>query len=212
MISIDPFGSTNLVQDTLEALFQDLNDINLENLFTFWLTLNNLPAQAQTTSTACQFPLKPASIHYMLDTLSNYPFMTVKLWHLTFKVLGILLNGIQSTTEFDPLLYKLVLRYMRSNASGHQSSLSDEKVLMGDECNQAFIDFLQKLVDRKSSASSSSTRLSLFNILNQLIDRSEIATIENRSIDSQVAFVEFIIDQQAVQGEPIIGKISISIF
>jgi hypothetical protein len=255
--SVKSSSSIGIIQQTLENLFQDLTNINLESLLTFWLTLSssddlvsvNSPAPTTTNSTPTTslsplllspplipvtttsatstslLVLKDSTISYLLETLCTYPFMTVKLWFLTFKILLSLLSTTTTTTtnllssrQNETLLYKLVLKYL--NAGGEQNNqqqANDERTLSGDECNQAFIDFLHKLTTLSTTTTSTVpetttatndnyltnsrfNQTGLFSILNKLIDTTTssdyIYNNNSRSIDSQVAFIEFLLAQQ----------------
>jgi len=86
-------SSIHLLQQTIESLFQDLSKVNIENLLTFWLTLSasesELNGREPSSPSLC---LQEETINYLLDTLIDYPFMTVKLWYLTFKMFTALLH------------------------------------------------------------------------------------------------------------------------
>ena len=199
-------NSISLIQQTLESLFQDLSNINLENLLTFWLTLNNSDLNASTSSlantlpassSACLFQIKDSTINYLLDTLCAYPLMTVKLWHLTFRTLVLLFGSVTSPTSDaanEPLLYRLVLKYLR------EPSVQDDRLLMGDECNQAFVDFLGRLVAAADQAKK--VHSNLFGILNKLIDSESSGAMANcaRCLDSQVAYVDFLLSLPSQPG------------
>jgi baculoviral IAP repeat-containing protein 6 len=187
-------GSINLIQNTLETLFQDLKNVNLENLLTFWLTLTNND-DLTTDINSQTFHLKEDTFNYLLEILCNFPFITIKLWFLSFKTLIQFFYNINSTN--NPLVFKLILKYLYANNYEQQQ---EEKILIGDECNQMFIDLLNKLVvvDEDDlllpnmSINQRLVRTNLFSILNKILE-DKLQHYHNRAVDAQIAFVEFLL-------------------
>jgi hypothetical protein len=193
-------SSIHLLQQTIESLFQDLSKVNIENLLTFWLTLSasesELNGKEPSSPSLC---LQEETINYLLDTLIDYPFMTVKLWYLTFKMFTALLHyskaspltSSSSCVNFvtKDSLYKLIYKL-----------LSSEQELVGDECCCSLIEFLKKLSDSiYDTQQECHLKKRLFSILCKSIENDGCITRSQGPIDAQVAFVEYLITEDLVK-------------
>ena len=179
-------SSVNLLQSTIESLFQDLTRVNLENLFTFWLTLS-------ASEEAPLLSLKEETVDYLLATLVDYSFMTVKLWYLAFKMCSSLLHGSVKGRSLNfagkdslcRLIYKM---------------LASEQELVGDECCGALVEFLRKLSDCVVDTDQEChLKKQLFGILCKSVDADGCVTRSQGPLDAQVAFVEFLISDDLVK-------------
>lgn len=207
-------SSSALLQETIEKLFEDLSDINIENLITFWLTLSTPDCDTSTsggpngssnslggsasrgTSGAGEgiLYLSESTANYLLDYLNDYPFMTVKLWHLSFRMLTQLLaNNPNAANEklniarsftLNEAMYKLVYKFLSSNEE-----------LVGDECCQSLVEFLRRFGECIAGVPDSERlfKMKLFHILCSSIEANGCVNRSQGPIDAQVTFIEFLI-------------------
>jgi len=193
-------SSIYLLQQTIESLFQDLSKVNIENLLTFWLTLSASESELAKESSSPSLCLQEDTINYLLDTLIDYPFMTVKLWYLTFKMFSALLHyskmslvSSSSSTNVNfslkDSLYKLIYKL-----------LSSDQELVGDECCFSLIEFLKKLSDSiYDTEQECNLKKKLFAILCKSIESDGCIARSQGPIDAQVAFVEYLITENLVK-------------
>ena len=184
-------SSIQLLQETIETIFEDISKVNIENLLTFWLTLSSSEADVLKEPFLC---LKEPTADYLLDTLIDYPFMTVKLWYLSFKMLGSLIGYNKTLFSAKDTVYKFVYKFLSSN---HE--------LVGDECCNSLIDLLKKLSESSSSSETahgeqeSHFKKSLFGIICHSIDSDGCMRRAQGPIDAQVTFVEYLIAEDLVK-------------
>jgi hypothetical protein len=185
--ALTPKSSIHLLQETIESIFEDISKVNIENLLTFWLTLSSSEADLLKEPFLC---LKEATADYLLDTLINYQFMTVKLWYLSFKMLGSLIGYNKNLFLSKDTVYKFVYKFLSSN---HE--------LVGDECCNSLIDFLKKLSESScdTNEQESHFKKSLFGILCSSIDSEGCIRRTQGPIDAQVTFVEYLIAEDLVR-------------
>lgn len=210
-------SSTALLQETIEKIFEDdLDTVNIENLITFWLTLSMPPccdyesaasaavsgaAAMASTSTS---PASPLSILHLSESttarllayLNSYRFMTVKLWHLSFRMLTQLLHtsadrlSMAASLALSPseAVYRFVLKFLSTSAGSGE--------LVGDECCQSLVDFLRRLGECVVAVGPDCERLfkmKLFHILSSSIDTHGCVNAGQGPIDAQITFIEFLI-------------------
>jgi hypothetical protein len=209
-------SSSNLLQETIEKLFEDLNNINIENLITFWLTLstpsdcessssggvgssssaatfNPSASHSNNTSSTSFLYLNESTANYLLDYLNDYPYMTVKLWHLAFRMLTqLLVNGVEKQSSsiaksfaLNEAMYKLVYKFLSCNEE-----------LVGDECCQSLVEFLRRFGECVVGGSGECERIfkmKLFHILAASIESDGCVNRSQGPIDAQVTFIEFLI-------------------
>lgn len=207
-------SSTLLLQETIEKLFEDeqLSNINIENLITFWLTLSTPPenepaalgsssfnAAIASTQSAQQsssiLHLSESTANHLLDYLHDYAFMTVKLWHLSFRMLTQLLSTSERldiarafALNKAEAVYKFVYKFLSAATS------MDE--LVGDECCQSLVEFLRRLGECVAAVSFECERtfkMKLFHILCTSIENDGCVNRSQGPIDAQVTFIEFLI-------------------
>ena len=187
-------SSIHLLQQTIESLFQDLSKVNIENLLTFWLTLSASESELNKEPSSPSLCLQEETINYLLNTLIDYPFMTVKLWYLTFKMLSALLNYSKFSTttvnfSFKDSLYKLIYKL-----------LSSDQELVGDECCFSLIEFLKKLSESiYETDQECNLKKKLFEILCKSIESDGCMARSQGPIDAQVAFVEYLITENLIK-------------
>lgn len=216
--------SSTLLQETIEKLFENLSNINIENLITFWLTLStpdydsssslssttqfnpSTCAQSATAAAATNnnsiLYLGESTAIYLLAYLNDYPFMTVKLWHLAFRMLTqLLLNSANTTTGGErhaiarvfaldraEIVYKLVYKFISS---------SNEE-LVGDECCQSLVEFLKRFGECivGSGECERVFKMRLFRILCASIESDGCVNRSQGPIDAQVTFIEYLIGKR----------------
>jgi hypothetical protein len=180
-----------LLQDTIEKLFENLSNINVENLITFWLTLSTPDCDSSNSSTGNRetiLVLKDSTANYLLEYLHGYGYMTVKLWHLTFRMLTQLLNtsekqSIAKSFTLNEAMYKLVYKFLSSNEE-----------LVGDECCQSLIEFLKRFGDCIQGTECERVfKMKLFYILCTGIEVNGCVNRSQGPIDAQVTFIEYLI-------------------
>lgn len=193
--------SCALLQETIEKLFENLTDINIENLITFWLTLSTPdcessglgpnsfnPVQNPRPMTESVLYLNETTANYLLDYLNDYPFMTVKLWHLAYRMLTQLLNTsekhvIARSFTQNEAMYKFIYKFLSSNEE-----------LVGDECCQSLVEFLKRFGECISGSESERVfKMKLFHILCSSIESNGCVNRSQGPIDAQVTFIEFLI-------------------
>ena len=191
------------LKDILELLkvdkemFEDLTKINIENLLSFWLTLS------QSDNQEPNFYLNETTINYLIETLLNYPFMTVKLWYLSFKTLSSLLlssskrftNDSNQSIAFsfatNNSLYKFIYKFLSSNHD-----------LVGDECCSSMLEFLKKLSESIQDTPGDyeyENRKRLFEVLCMSIDNDGCMSRYQGPIDGQVTFVEYLMSEDLLK-------------
>lgn len=205
--------SSVLLQETIEKLFENLTDINIENLITFWLTLSTpdcdaaLTVGSSSSSSAGSFAgsssvssgpgqsrgesilyLNESTANYLLEYLNEYAFMTVKLWHLAFRMLTQLLNtaekqAIARAFTLNEAMYKLIYKFLSTNEE-----------LVGDECCQSLIEFLRRFGECIAGSDSERVfKMKLFHILCSSIESNGCVNRSQGPIDAQVTFIELLI-------------------
>lgn len=210
-------SSSMLLQETIEKLFENLTDINIENLITFWLTLStpdyesaslmsSAPGSSvsfggvgggsagggssrMTGSAESILFLTDSTANYLLDYLNDYPFMTVKLWHLAFRMLTQLLNtseklSIARSFTLNEAMYKLIYKFLSSNEE-----------LVGDECCQSLVEFVRRFGECIAGTGDCERifKMKLFHILCSSIEANGCVNRSQGPIDAQVTFIEYLI-------------------
>jgi len=186
-------SSISLIQDTLEFIFRDLSTINIENLLTFWLTLAILDSEIKCDSSQDSlFYLNVKTASYLLDYLLNYSYMNVKLWHLSFRMLSVVIStsnksseSIISTFVNSDSLYKFIYKFISSNEE-----------LAGDECCTSMSEFLLRLSDLiMNQELEKHFKKKLFEILCDCINENGCVNRHQGPLDAQVVFVEYLISE-----------------
>ena len=177
-------SSTQLLQDTIELLFDDLSRVNIENLLTFWLSLATLDAAGQPL-----FHLNETTAAHLIDYLLKYPHMNVKLWYLAFRMLTVLVASSNQLDKFiqSSSLYQLVYKCISSPES-----------LLGDECCNAFLEFLRRLTKLLPPDAEKSFKRNLFSVLCEAIDESGCIRRLQGALDAQISFVEYLSGEELV--------------
>jgi hypothetical protein len=210
-------SSIQLLQETIQLLFQDLNKVNIENLLSFWLTLslsdNEMSANRfdsfgaissmGSTSPTTNFYLKEPTINYLIETLLNYPFMTVKLWYLSFKTLTSLFQPPPNTNSASTRKIALSLAQNQSLYKFVYKFLSSNHDLVGDECCQSMTEFLKKFSESLAEVNDPEAEFHfkkrLLDVLCMSIDTDGCVSKYQGPVDGQVTFVEFLMGEDLLK-------------
>lgn len=162
---LTPKSSICILQETIEIQFENLYNINIENLLTFWLTLST-PVATNDLGDQKEVPLlslTDKTAQSLLDYLNKYSYMTVKLWHLAFRTLTVLLNSSQTIAysfSTNEQFYKFLYKFLSSNEE-----------LVGDECCLSLVELLKKQSKclRSNLELDLNFKIKLLHLLNQAI-------------------------------------------
>ncbi len=186
-------SSISLIQDTLEFIFRDLTTVNLENLLSFWLTLAMLDSEIKYDSNQeSLFYLNTKTASYLLDFLLKYSYMNVKLWHLSFRMLSVVIStshkssgSIISSFVNSDSLYKFIYKFISSNEE-----------LVGDECCNSMSEFLVRFSELiMNQELEKHFKKKLFEILCDCIDENGCVSRHQGPLDAQVVFIEYLISE-----------------
>ena len=107
------------MQESVEAVFADLDALNLESLLAFWLSIG-----VSSTSSEPLLELADSTVERLVRALHDYPCVSVKLWYMSLKALAGLLavRTPRQRAALTPSLLQLVYKLLSTGGGGGDSA------------------------------------------------------------------------------------------